>query len=165
MNTYTPWATNVKSLEKSCSIEIFEMLKASGCGDFIPNPLEFRDFVRLVQRLITVSMDHNAWYVRLGGVSTDYTDVIPYKEAKTVSKITETNSIDNNNNNNIGNYENSKYNGIEILDILVIENSTFSMRVFDSDFSRLAESRLQMKKVSCIYFYLFIFFLTIFCIF
>ena len=130
------------------------MLKASGCGDFIPNPLDFRDFVRLVQRLITVSMDHNAWYVRLGGVSTDYTDVIPYKEAKTVLKVSESNSIDNNNNNNdnnnnnIGNYENSKYNGIEILDILVIENSTFSMRVFDSDFSRLAESRLQMKKVS-----------------
>ena len=96
-------------------------------------------------------------------VSTDYTDVIPYKEAKTVLKISETNSIDiNNYNNNIGNYENSKYNGIEILDILVIENSTFSMRVFDSDFSRLAESRLQMKKVSCIYFYFYFFFLTIF---
>ena len=140
------------------------MLKASGCGDFIPNPLDFRDFVRLVQRLITVSMDHNAWYVRLGGVSTDYTDVIPYKEAKTVLKISERYSIDNNNNNNndIGNYENSKYNGIEILDILIIENSTFSMRVFDSDFSRLAESRLQMKKVSCIYFYFYFFFLTIF---
>ena len=152
MNTYTPWATNVKLLEKSCLIETFEMLKADGCGDFIPNPLEFRDFMLLVQRLITVSMDHNAWYVRIGGVSTDYTDIIPYnKETKSVKVLDSKNNDFDNKNNSNNYYENRKYNGIELLDILIIENSTFSIRVYDSDVNRLTETRLKMTKVSFIF--------------
>ena len=157
MNTYTPWATNVKLLEKSCLIQTFEILQAQGCGDFIPNPANFRDFMLLVHKLISVSMDDNAWYVRLGGVSTDYSNVVPFdKKLKVVEKLSEKNKNENNshlndNNNdnkNENDYQNSKYNGIEQLDLLVIQNSTFSIRVFDRDDTRLVESKLQLAKVS-----------------
>ena len=115
MNTYTPWATNVKLLEKSCLIQTFEILQAQGCGDFIPNPANFRDFMLLVHKLISVSMDDNAWYVRLGGVSTDYSNVVPFdKKLKVVEKLSEKNKNESNSHHNDNNNDNKNENDIKI---------------------------------------------------
>lgn len=138
INTYTAWANNVKNLQNICTRETFEILDANNCGDFIPNPVNFGDFLQLVNILVSTAYDDNLWYVRLGGVSTDFSGVIPYKKP---GKNEEKKELKENINLN-------KNNGVGMLDVLVVKNSSFSIRVFDRDGSRLLLSSQQLSKVA-----------------
>lgn len=150
MNTYTPWATNVRSLENSCTVDVFEQLKCRGCADFIPNPASFRDFLQLVDRLVSMAYDDNCWYVRIGGVSTDFTGVIPNKKpdkkSRTISTRSPVTTVGGTGTGRDG-ARGGWNNGVGQLDVLIVRNSSYSIRVFDRDGPRIIDSIKQLKTV------------------
>ena len=153
-------------------------MKADNCTNYIPNPVNFRDFIRLVGLLASVSREDNLWHLRLGGVNTDFKGVIPYKnteipgkpgkagksgkgekeeKAVAVVKVDEEKArsiMDIANGMNImhdfigGEGDRVRRGGVGQLDLLIVQNSSFSIRVLDRDVARIVQSVEAFQQVT-----------------
>jgi hypothetical protein len=173
MNTYTPWATNVRLLEGSCPVHVFEQLKCRGCAAYIPNPASFRDFLTLVNNLVSMTYDDNAWYVKIGGVNTNFTGVNPNKKPDIKSKTAVRPPDASNGGAGTGTigvgagFGGGWNNGVGQLDVLIVRNSSYSIRVFDRDGPRTVESlnRLSMVRTYLRFLIQYFYFFSFLCSF
>ena len=141
--TYTPWASAVLSLHRTCAVEYFDLLKADNCSNLIPITANYGEFDRLVDRYLAVDNDQSSWYLHIGEITANLNGIIPYGK---IDKLA-SNNITKDKSDLSSNKLKTKHNAVEQLFVKMISKSSYTIRVFDSVMKRAVSSTKKLTEV------------------
>ena len=141
--TFTPWASTILSLHRTCAEKHFELLKADNCSNFIPFTANYGEFDRLVDRYLAADSDKSSWYLHIGEITANLNGILPYGKIGNSAS----NNITKNKLDSTSNKSKTKKNGVEQLFLKMISKSSYTIRVFDSVMKRAISSTKKLTKV------------------